>query len=117
MNTRPVGLHASPNHACPDDSAAEAALRVLQDWMASGAGDRDAPDLKARLAELARGGALSRDYPDRFTADADYIAGLPDLQNGPQSLIRGARDGIAHVGISGFRLPKNSGRLLEYMPE
>jgi GTP cyclohydrolase I len=31
--------------------------------------------------------------------------GLPDLQNGPESLIRGARAPIQHVGVSGFRLP------------
>jgi GTP cyclohydrolase I len=30
---------------------------------------------------------------------------LPDLQNGPSSLIRGARRQIQHVGISNFRLP------------
>jgi GTP cyclohydrolase IB len=30
---------------------------------------------------------------------------LPDLQNGPASLIRGAKAVIQHVGISNFRLP------------
>jgi len=30
---------------------------------------------------------------------------MPDLQNGPASLIRGARQMIQHVGISNFRLP------------
>ncbi|RNF33397.1 GTP cyclohydrolase I FolE2 [Paracoccus methylarcula] len=34
-----------------------------------------------------------------------YKAGLPDLQNGPASLIVGARAPIQHVGISNFRLP------------
>jgi GTP cyclohydrolase I len=42
--------------------------------------------------------------PD-FRADAAYRATLPDLQNGPASLIRGARRTIQHVGIAGFRLP------------
>ena len=37
--------------------------------------------------------------------DADYKATLPDLQNGPESLIKGARALIQHVEISNFRLP------------
>ncbi len=49
--------------------------------------------------------ALRRDYPADFRADAAYKAGLPDLQNGPASLIVGARAPIQHVGISNFRLP------------
>ena len=48
---------------------------------------------------------LSRDYPDDFGVDQAYINTLPDLQNGPSSLIRGARRQIQHVGISNFRLP------------
>ena len=34
-----------------------------------------------------------------------YKASLPDLQNGPSSLIVGAKQVIQHVGISNFRLP------------
>jgi GTP cyclohydrolase IB len=37
--------------------------------------------------------------------DDAYKASLPDLQNGPASLIVGARATIQHVGISNFRLP------------
>lgn len=48
---------------------------------------------------------LSREYPADFRVDAAYKAGLPDLQNGPASLIVGARAPIQHVGISNFRLP------------
>jgi len=48
---------------------------------------------------------LSRDYAQDFVVDADYIRSLPDLQNGPTSLIRGAQKFIQHVGISNFRLP------------
>jgi GTP cyclohydrolase IB len=47
---------------------------------------------------------LSRDYPAAFRADKAYLATLPDLQNGPASLIRG-EVAIQHVGISNFRLP------------
>ena len=49
--------------------------------------------------------ALSREYPADFRVDEAYKAGLPDLQNGPASLIVGARAPIQHVGISNFRLP------------
>jgi GTP cyclohydrolase I len=48
---------------------------------------------------------LSRQYPAEFEVDAAYKASLPDLQNGPTSLIRGAKRQIQHVGISNFRLP------------
>ena len=49
--------------------------------------------------------ALSRTYPADFKVDEQYRASLPDLQNGPASLIVGARKVIQHVGISNFRLP------------
>ncbi len=49
--------------------------------------------------------ALSAEYPRDFVADPAYRATLPDLQNGPQSLIRGDRCRIQQVGISNFRLP------------
>ena len=48
---------------------------------------------------------MSREYPDGFQATSDYVETLPDLQNGPSSLIRGAKTVIQHVGISNFRLP------------
>lgn len=49
--------------------------------------------------------ALNRTYPEGFVADAEYKASMPDLQNGPESLIKGAKREIQHVGISNFRLP------------
>ncbi len=48
---------------------------------------------------------LNRTYPEGFVADAAYKASMPDLQNGPESLIKGAKREIQHVGISNFRLP------------
>lgn len=48
---------------------------------------------------------LNRVYPADFVADAAYKATMPDLQNGPTSLIKGAKTDIQHVGISNFRLP------------
>ncbi len=52
-----------------------------------------------------RGPTLNREYQDNFEPDAAYKASMPDLQNGPSSLIKGARRKIQHVGISNFRLP------------
>ncbi|MDO5528755.1 MAG: GTP cyclohydrolase FolE2 [Paracoccus sp. (in: a-proteobacteria)] len=49
--------------------------------------------------------ALSREYKADFTVSPDYKASLPDLQNGPASLIVGAHVMIQHVGIHNFRLP------------
>ncbi|PID36748.1 MAG: GTP cyclohydrolase I FolE2 [Rhodobacterales bacterium] len=64
------------------------------------------PEEQARLAgDLAGIVDLRRDYPAEFTPDADYLASMPDLQNGPAALIRGAHVPLQHVGIAGFRLP------------
>ena len=48
---------------------------------------------------------FARDYPSDFMSDEAYRVTLPDLQNGPASLIKGANRPIQHVGISNFRLP------------
>jgi len=94
----------------PDREDAASALRTLRRW-ADGATEEEIATLDPAIARLLPGRdgvsypALSRDYPADFRADAAYKAGLPDLQNGPESLIRGARRAIQHVGISNFRLP------------
>ena len=48
-----------------------------------------------------------REYDKDLVADEEYIETLPDLQNGPESLIKGARVYIPHVGIHNFKLPVN----------
>lgn len=48
---------------------------------------------------------LKRYYDPTFTVSDDYKASLPDLQNGPASLIEGADVPIQQVGISDFKLP------------
>lgn len=48
---------------------------------------------------------LKRFYDPTFTVSDEYKASLPDLQNGPASLIEGADVPIQQVGISGFKLP------------
>lgn len=48
---------------------------------------------------------LKRYYDPTFTVSKDYKKSMPDLQNGPASLIEGANVPIQQVGISNFRLP------------
>ncbi len=105
-----MNLHVPAPLRDPSRAEAEQALAVLRRW----ACDADPAELAAldpAVARLLPGAAgrdypdLSRVYPDAFRADAAYREGLPDLQNGPASLIRGAATAIQHVGISNFRLP------------
>ena len=97
-------------HAISKRDTALLALQTLRQW-ASSVSPEEVADLDPAIARLLPGGevsnypALSRDYPQDFTADAAYRASLPDLQNGPASLIKGARQHLQHVGISNFRLP------------
>ena len=48
---------------------------------------------------------LERQYDSSFKATNEYIKTLPDLQNGPASLIKGVNKQIQHVGVSNFKLP------------
>ena len=85
----------------------DAALSVLRVW-SENATDADLAALVAQFAptDLAFNfPILSRHYPEEFVADTAYKTRLPDLQNGPSSLIRGTKQNIQHVGISNFRLP------------
>ena len=103
-----MNVHRSPKD--PDANDAATALGVLRVW-AEQATASEIADLDPAIARLlpseavANYPALSRDYPQNFVADAAYRATLPDLQNGPANLIRGAKRHIQHVGISNFRLP------------
>ena len=105
-----MNMHASEIDRTPSREDAEAALALLRRWTGK-AEDAEIATLDPALARLAPEAApdaypvLSRDYPEGFTVDAAYKAELPDLQNGPSSLIRGANRMIQHVGISNFRLP------------
>lgn len=60
---------------------------------------------------------FKRYYDPTFTVSDDYKNSLPDLQNGPASLIEGANVPIQQVGISDFRLPlkyaRPNGELVE----
>jgi len=108
-----MNVHTPEIERQPDREDAARALALLRRW-AAGADAAEMATLDPLLARLARAGSaapaadypeLSRSYPEAFVADARYRSTLPDLQNGPASLIRGAKRQIQHVGISNFRLP------------
>ena len=102
-----MNIHTPEIDRLPTRDEAEAALAVLRQW-AGKSSDEDIARLDSALGWLVPGQghpALSRVYPAGFRPDAQYRATMPDLQNGPESLIRGAKSRIQHVGISNFRLP------------
>ncbi len=102
-------IHSTDIERAPGRADAERAMRVLRDWAAGASGDEIAaldPALTRLLdASAASYPDLSHTYPAQFVAGEAYRATLPDLQNGPASLIRGVARPIQHVGISNFRLP------------
>ncbi len=104
MNMVPGLIKAA--EAAPSKDEALAALDTLRRLAHADPAEAAALGLSA-LTALRPGAisALSRDYPEDFEVDAAYKASLPDLQNGPSSLIKGAKTDIQHVGISNFRLP------------
>ena len=91
----------------PTMAEAEAAARTLLRWAGTDPQPGRPIDLTALVGrtEAAAYPVFSRTYPTGFAPDAAYLSTLPDLQNGPESLIKGARTEIQHVGISNFRLP------------
>ncbi|SEM96440.1 GTP cyclohydrolase I [Gemmobacter aquatilis] len=101
-----MNIHTPEIDRKPSREEAEAALRLLRQW-AGKATDREIAEVDPSARALLGDGYpdLVRDYPAEFRVDAAYKDTLPDLQNGPASLIRGAKTQIQHVGISNFRLP------------
>ena len=104
-----MNIHTPGFENQPSREDAEKAAELLRNW-ASAQGAQD-PDTVRDLMDLLGGvdssayPALARVYDPEFAVNAAYKASLPDLQNGPASLIRGANEPIQHVGISNFRLP------------
>ncbi|PVA09973.1 GTP cyclohydrolase I FolE2 [Pelagivirga sediminicola] len=94
----------------PERGEAQDALALLRRWAAQ-ATPEEVADLDPAISRLLPRGevanypALARAYPEDFDADDAYRATMPDLQNGPSSLIKGSRQQLQHVGISNFRLP------------
>ncbi|GIT90342.1 GTP cyclohydrolase FolE2 [Jannaschia pagri] len=92
-----MNVHAPDIDRHPTEEEAQAALAVLRRYADSG-----------QTPKVGLYPDLLRTYPD-LTVDAAYRDTLPDLQNGPASLIRGEDRAIQHVGISNFRLPMQVG--------
>ena len=98
MNIKPKDLQP-----LPDRSEAEHALAVLKSWAAQSS-PAEIATLNPMISRLLPGQelqnypALARAYPEEFEADDAYRASLPDLQNGPESLIKGARRHIEQPG-------------------
>jgi GTP cyclohydrolase I len=105
-----MNIHANDFDRVPTRDDANAALAILRDW-AMRAETAEIETLDPAIAGLLPGGdelaypVLARSFPGDFVVDTAYKDTLPDLQNGPESLIKGARRAIQHVGISNFRLP------------
>ena len=103
-----MNVHTPEIDRKPSLEEAETALALLRQWTGK-AQDAEIEALDPALLGLVPGALpypdLSRDYPRDFGVDEAYRDTLPDLQNGPSSLIRGANRMIQHVGISNFRLP------------
>ncbi|WP_146587530.1 GTP cyclohydrolase FolE2 [Puniceibacterium confluentis] len=105
-----MNIHTPEIDRKPSREDAAAALELLRQW-AGKAQDSEIEALDPVLSRLVPGApvdaypAMSRQYPGVFVATPDYKDTLPDLQNGPSALIKGAHRAIQHVGISNFRLP------------
>lgn len=103
-----MNIQDTPNSVSTTD--AKAALEKLRAWAAA-TSPEEVAQLDPAIARLLPNDTLpntpllSNIYPADFTVDDAYKATMPDLQNGPASLIRGAKQLIQHVGISNFRLP------------
>jgi GTP cyclohydrolase I len=80
----------------PTPEEAEAAVALMRRYRDATAG---AGPMSAAYPTLVP------EYDTKLRVTAGYRATLPDLQNGPPSLIKGEDRRIQHVGISNFRLP------------
>ena len=103
-----MNIHTRKLESEISESEFNEALAVLQKWKDQG-GELDLSDEKLITPQVAsllsRYPELTDKYSNDFKLDGDYKASLPDLQNGPSSLIKGANQIIQHVGISNFKLP------------
>ena len=105
-----MNIHAADFDREPTRAEAEAALALLRNWAGNVTPEEVSllDPLVSRLIpgqEVGNYPALARAYPEAFEVNEAYKASMPDLQNGPSSLIKGAKQQIQHVGISNFRLP------------
>ncbi|MBV52737.1 MAG: GTP cyclohydrolase I FolE2 [Coxiellaceae bacterium] len=112
------GTHVAVSEDCNDcnDDTTPSNYEWLGDDELTGEKDVVAREIMGE--EYSKGYASPiRVYDTKLEASKDYISSLPDLQNGPSSLIQGAPVAIQQVGIHNFRLPltykKRSGSTIE----
>ena len=100
-----MNIHSRDVDLQPTEQDVQTAMDTLRRWIAM-ADPKDMQALDtALLARVLPYPSLNAAYDHSFTVDDAYKATMPDLQNGPSSLIKGAQERIQHVGISNFRLP------------
>ena len=103
-----MNIHTRKLESEISESEVNKALSVLKKWRDQG-GEIDLSNENIRPPDVSNPQIdypkLNDEYPTEFNLDADYKASLPDLQNGPSSLIKGSNQVIQHVGISNFKLP------------
>ena len=103
-----MNIHTRKLESEISESEVNKALSVLKKWRDQG-GEIDLSNENIHPSEVTNLWVdypkLNDKYPTEFNLDADYKASLPDLQNGPSSLIKGSNQVIQHVGISNFKLP------------
>ena len=103
-----MNIHTRKLESEISESEVNEALSVLKKWRDQG-GEIDLSNENTHPSEITNLWVdypkLNDKYPTEFNLDADYKASLPDLQNGPSSLIKGSNQVIQHVGISNFKLP------------
>ena len=104
---RSMNMHTRDQDKITDQNEVDEALAVLRGWSKT-ASEAELVALSEHFAPVKTQSTYPDflvEYPENFIVDSAYKTGLPDLQNGPSSLIRGAQRQIQHVGISNFRLP------------
>ena len=101
-----MNIHTRKLESEISESDVNEAISVLQKWRNQGGDLSDKDLIPSEVASLwINYPELTDKYSDDFKLDGEYKASLPDLQNGPSSLIKGANQIIQHVGISNFKLP------------
>ena len=111
------GTHINVSDECECDETSPSNYEWLGDDDEL-TGEKDVVARELMGEEYSKGYASPiRVYDNKLTANDKYISSLPDLQNGPSSLIQGAPVAIQQVGIHNFRLPltykKRSGATIE----
>ena len=102
-----MNIHTRNVNTQPDQNAVEEALDILRNWV----GHADETEIASLDADLLaqilpqQYHEFSASYNSDFTVNEAYRDSMPDLQNGPTALIRGAKKRSSMLGfqISGCR--------------